>query len=143
MKTLIRITVVFCLVVLQACVVTPRGTSGSVIIKDENVQVAVVFSDKEKTLIRKYYDTGMRGKKHKKLPPGLAKKQQLPPGLRKQLVKNGKLPPGLEGRRLPAELHKQLRKLPDNYVRLQVGTDIVLMDRNTKVIFDVMLNVVL
>ncbi len=31
------------------------------------------------------------------LPPGLAKRDELPPGLEKQLEKNGTLPPGLSG----------------------------------------------
>ncbi len=35
------------------------------------------------------------------LPPGLARKDQLPPGLERQLVRRGTLPPGLEKRIRP------------------------------------------
>ena len=76
-------------------------------------------------------------KKGKRVPPGLAKKNKLPPGL----AKRDRLPPGLQGRYLPDDLERRLRRLPDKYVRVKVGTDIVLMDRNTRVVFDIIYGV--
>ena len=75
--------------------------------------------------------------KHKKIPPGLAKKQAPPPGLQKHIVKHGELPPGLQGRRLPDELDTTLSPLPGGVIRLKVGVDVVLLDEKTKVVADV------
>ncbi|PKM45287.1 MAG: hypothetical protein CVV05_07940 [Gammaproteobacteria bacterium HGW-Gammaproteobacteria-1] len=112
------------------------------VVQDENTRIEVAFNDRDRQRIRDYYharsqDKSKNKKKEKQMPPGLAKREQLPPGLQKQVQKNGKLPPGLEGRNLPPELDRQLSPLPKGYVRLEVGTDIVLMDGSTHVIVDV------
>jgi hypothetical protein len=107
------------------------ATSGAVVIEDENARVEVVFSDSDRYAIRDYY-----GRRH--LPPGLAKRSSLPPGLQKQVQRRGQLPPGLRGDRLPDELEVRLSRLPEGYVRLRVGVDIVLMNTRTRVITDVM-----
>ena len=57
------------------------------------------------------------------------------------LEKNGKLPPGLEGRRLSPELERTLSRLPAVFIRLKVGGDIVLMNEKTRVVFDVLWDV--
>ncbi|MDX1384842.1 MAG: hypothetical protein R3190_14410 [Thermoanaerobaculia bacterium] len=61
------------------------------------------------------------------LPPGLAKREQLPPGLERQLVRNGTLPPGLEKKlhRLPRSLRRRIAEPPDG-VRLLYRHDRVL-----------------
>ena len=105
---------------------------GRVEVQDENVRVSVEFSDNDRHLIRNYYN-----KKHKKMPPGLAKKNKLPPGLQKQLVKKGKLPPGLEGRYLPHDLDQRLSGLPRGYERQKIGDDIVLIETMTRLIVDI------
>ncbi len=105
--------------------------SGGVSVESENARVEVVFGDDERRRIRDYYASD------KGLPPGLAKKQKLPPGLARQVERDGRLPPGLEGRPLPGELERQLSPLPDGYARLRVGLDVVLMDTDTRVIVDV------
>src|SRR5690606_37311777 len=71
----------------------------------------VVIDEIERRLIASYYQRHYdewehehgKGKKkgNKSLPPGLAKRDELPPGLAKQLARNGHLPPGLERRNLP------------------------------------------
>jgi hypothetical protein len=61
----------------------------------------------------------------------------LPPGL----AKRDRLPPGLQGDALPYELERKLSRLPSSYVRVRIGQDIVLMDRNTRVVFDVVYGV--
>jgi hypothetical protein len=121
------------LLYLEGCESLPGLTSGKVVVKDKNTTVAVVFGDGDRQLIADYY----AGKKKKKLPPGLAKKDRLPPGLEKQLRKNGELPPGLSGRELPPDLESRLSKLPPGYVRVVIGTDLVLENTNTRVVVDI------
>ena len=57
------------------------------------------------------------------------------------MARNGKLPPGLQGRALPNDLERRLSPLPENYVRLKVGGDLVLMNRQTQVVMDVIYDV--
>lgn len=70
------------------------------------------------------------------LPPGLAKREQLPPGLQRQIERNGTLPPGL-AKRLPDDLLGRLPRRSNTGFRV-VGDDIVLIDLATRVILDVM-----
>ena len=105
------------------------STSGRVVIKDDTGgMVDIRINDRDREYIHDYYRDG------KGLPPGLAKRGgHLPPGL----AKRDRLPPGLEGDALPPELERRLSRLPSSCVRIRVGQDIVLMDRNTRVVFDV------
>jgi hypothetical protein len=85
---------------------------------------------------------GDKGKKHKGLPPGLAKKDHLPPGLARQLERNGHLPPGLEKRNLPSDL---VQKLPACWGKARctmVGNDVLLVDPQTQLILDIIKDVV-
>lgn len=131
------------LLMLSGCMGEPVRSSGRVVVQDENVRVEVAFNDQDRQRIRKYYESRQQGqhpgdRPHKNgLPPGLAKREQLPPGLQKQVEKNGTLPPGLEGRPLPPELERELSSVPPGYVRVRVGADVVLMDGKTRVIVDV------
>lgn len=120
--------VLFVTLVIVGCQTAPH-TSGRVTVHGDDVSASIMFNDHDRRYIHDYYARY----KHKKLPPGLAKREQLPPGL----AKRDRLPPGLEGRGLPDDLERYLSRLPDNYVRLKVGRDIVLMDRLTRVVFDV------
>lgn len=123
------------LVSLAGCE-TPTATSGRVVVRDRDTTVAVVFSDRDRVLIDDYFSH-----RRKSLPPGLAKRGTLPPGLQKQLERNGRLPPGLEGRSLPSELEVRLSRLPEPYVRVVVGADVVLMNTRTRVVVDILRNV--
>ena len=83
-----------------------------------------------------------KGKKAKKvkgkgMPPGLAKRDALPPGLQKQLEKNGTLPPGLAKRNLPTELESKLPAVPSGLERIIAGDDVVLLEKATGKILDV------
>lgn len=80
--------------------------------------------------------------KSKGLPPGLAKRDSLPPGLQKQLDKNGRLPPGLAKRDLPSDLAAKLPKRDDSQDVTIVEDDVVLIDKTTGVILDVIKDVV-
>lgn len=133
-----RILRIACIIVLAAvmtgCASGPKVESGSIGVEGKDVKAVLVFSDSDRGKILHYYE---KGKKSKELPPGLAKKQELPPGLQQHIEKYGTLPPGLEGRRLPGDLERTLSTLPEGYVRLKVGGDVVLMDEKTRVVFDV------
>lgn len=104
-------------------------TSGRVVIQDDESTLAIAFSSRDRRLIRDYY----KSYKPKKMPPGLAKRGHLPPGL----AKRDTLPSGLRGRNLPGGLERHLSQLPQGYVRLIVGTDMVIMNQRTRVIIDI------
>jgi hypothetical protein len=119
------------------------STAGRVSMKDDNTSVSVAFSHGDRQLIEDYYKPAKK-KKSKGMPPGLAKRGgDLPPGLAKRdslppgLAKRDKLPADVAGEPLPRELEARLSPLPGNYVRVRVGQDFVLMDRKTRVVFDV------
>ncbi len=126
--------------------VTPAGANSGEL---TSAQVAtIVLSEIERRIIGDYYqrrydvwvaDTqGGKGKKHKGLPPGLAKKGKLPPGLAKQLARNGRLPPGLEKRYLPEDVVVQLRPRPAGYEFVIVDNRVLLIQAATNLILDVL-----
>lgn len=99
-----------------------------------------LFGERDREIITSYYSD--RGSN---LPPGLAKRGgNLPPGLEKHLERNGTLPPGLQKRiqPCPEELERQLPPLPADYQRAVIGAHLVIVNRNTNVIVDIMKNVV-
>lgn len=75
-----------------------------------HVAVSVVFGESDQRVIRDWF----RATPSSQLPPGLAKRGDLPPGLRKQLQRKGTLPPGLQKRisPFPRELARRLGPLP-------------------------------
>jgi hypothetical protein len=99
------------------------------------------FLPEERKIIYEYYH---RGSPSKGLPPGLAKKGKLPPGLQKHLDKNGKLPPGLQKRLepLPRDLEVRLPRLPEYWERVILQEHVVLIDRRTQRILDIIENVI-
>lgn len=111
----------------------------------------IVIGEIERRLIRSYYrrvydewnrgpgkGKGQGNRNAKNLPPGLAKRGELPPGLAKQLVRNGHLPPGLEGRDLPPGLLRDLPALPAGYRYLQAGDKVMLVKVATNAILDIL-----
>ena len=76
------------------------------------------------------------------MPPGLAKKSKLPPGLAKHLEKHGTLPPGLEGRDLPDGLLERLPEKKRGTKRIIVDNDIVLIEEGTKIILDILKDII-
>jgi len=102
------------------------------------------FLPEERRIIEEYYHKGKKGKQ-KGLPPGLAKRGgKLPPGLQKQLDRNGQLPPGLQKRLepLPADLDRRLPRLPEYWERVVLERDVILIDRRTNRILDIIENVI-
>lgn len=107
---------------------------------DQGPTVNFAFGVHDREVITHYYST--RGSN---LPPGLAQRGgNLPPGLEKQLERNGTLPPGLQKRMqpCPVELERQLPPLPAEYQRGVIGAHVVIFNKNTNVIVDVLKNVV-
>jgi hypothetical protein len=111
------------------------------------------FTELEKQIIDKYFkkaniETNTSDRKDKKknkkkdLPPGLAKKEKLPPGLAKQLERNGTLPPGLAKRNLPADLESELPDPVEGLERTIVENAVVLVEKATGRIIDIMQDVV-
>lgn len=97
------------------------------------------FRSEDRQIVTTYYSKHDGG-----LPPGLAKRNgNLPPGLEKQLERNGSLPPGLQKKLqpCPVEITRQLPPLPPQYQRSVIGAHIVVFNRDTNVIVDVMKNV--
>ena len=91
------------------------------------VSVTVVFGDDDRRIIQDWMrTTGTSG-----LPPGLAKKGELPPGLQKQLRRNGTLPPGLQKKvsPFPDDLSRRLRPLPPD-----CGCDRIFLDGKAMII---------
>ena len=98
-----------------------------------------LFLPEERQIIREFFYRQPSG-----LPPGLAKRGELPPGLQKQLQRKGKLPPGLQKRLepFPHELEVRLPGIPDIWRRVILGRHVILIDRRTYRILDIIENVV-
>jgi hypothetical protein len=85
--------------------------------------------------------TGYFASHSSNLPPGLAKRGgNLPPGLEKQLERNGTLPPGLQKKLqpCPVEIERELVPLEPEYSRGFIGVHLVVFNRNTGIIVDVL-----
>lgn len=128
------LTILFVTVLGSGCV-TQVLTSGRVQVRDEHASVEVGFSSRDRELIEDYY---RKGPPAKKIPPGLARREALPPGL----ARHSSLPPGLQGRLLPRELESRLMVLPSAYVRLLIGRDVVLIERDTRRVLDILYGVI-
>lgn len=90
------------------------------------------FSGHDQQIIRQYFQA-----QRANLPPGLAKRGgRLPPGLERHLQRNGTLPPGLQRRiePFPAELTRQLPKLPSGLSRVLLAGRALILDRNNKIL---------
>lgn len=127
------------------------SASGRISVNDGNKSLDIAFSNHDRSLIAAYYQDGTTrvaseeqgGKrdKHGKgpkrgghTPPGLAKHGGLPPGI----AKRDRLPREVVTEALPPELERRLSPLPSpNYVRVRVGQDLVIMDRQTRVVLDI------
>jgi hypothetical protein len=104
-------------------------------VQDSHGTSSGIFSRRDREIITEYFRGG-----YSNLPPGLAKRNgDLPPGLQKHLAKNGTLPPGLQKRLtpFPQDLERRLPRLPDIYRRGSIGSSVVIIDRRTQRILDV------
>ena len=97
--------------------------------------------EEHKTIVEFYHGRSAGGG----LPPGLAKRGgNLPPGQQKHLERNGTLPPGLQKRLqpLPVELEARLSPIPVEWRRVVLEKDVILIDRRTNKILDIIENVI-
>jgi hypothetical protein len=126
-------SVVVVTLLLTSCA-THTATSGRVAIRDDRAVIEVGISASDRAVIENYY----RSARPKPVPPGLVKRETPPPGLARRDV----LPPGLLGRPLPYALETRLTVLPPTTVRVIIGHDIVLLQRDTRVVLDIQYGVV-
>ncbi len=127
-----------------------------------NDVVKILFDEAEKRLINDYFDRalgrkidddddgpkskGKGKKKHKNkskgkskgIPPGLAGRKELPPGIQKQIAQGKRLPSGTETYSLPEDLRHRLPSIPSDVDRRVVGDDIVLIQRGTNLVLDIL-----
>lgn len=125
---MLRITLVLLWVVISSGCGAYALTSGRVAIRDDHATLN--FSARDRAAIAAYY----RAHPEKKTPPGLAKREKLPSGL----AKRDTLPPGLQGRPLPRDLESRLTAVPAAYVRIVLGRDVLLMQRDTRLVLDIL-----
>jgi hypothetical protein len=75
------------------------------------------------------------------LPPGLARRDQLPPGLEKQLRERGTLPPGLQKKiePVPVDLERRLPPAPEgcDCKNVIIGGHLVLLNVKTNYVYSV------
>ncbi|MGD1877302.1 MAG: anti-virulence regulator CigR family protein [Kiloniellaceae bacterium] len=92
--------------------------------------LGAVLSDDEKAIIHRYFG------EH----PDAVKVKELPPGIRKKLARGGAMPPGIAKQVLPDGLHRQLPPRDGQHYEI-IGTDVVLVETATRVIVDILKDV--
>lgn len=102
---------------------------------DEDERGKQYYSEHDRDQMRGWYDD-----QDDHLPPGLANRDRLPPGLEKQLRVRGILPPGLQKKLMPCpeELERRLPPPPPGCVHVVVGGHVVLVNRSTYVVLDIL-----
>src|SRR5713101_6361403 len=98
---------------------------------DDEGRGPVEFSHRERRIISDCFVENRSD-----LPPGLAKRDRLPPGLERQLQRNGTLPPGLQKRvqPLPGVCTARLPRLPRDWVRVELGGRIILLNPTQRIV---------
>lgn len=102
--------------------------------------INVTFSDAEVRIISAWYDDHGSSKKGKH---GKDKRDRLPPGIAKNLARGKPLPPGIAMQSLPYDLRHHLPAPPAGYERIIVDGKVLLVEVATRVIHDVLMDVVL
>jgi hypothetical protein len=126
--------IVPCAVQAQGQKGSPPGNSGRNSTANDsntNVNVNIVFGDRDRAIISDYY----------RAAPGGGPKS-MPPGHAKQLARNGTLPPGIAKKQLPGDLIGRLPPVPRGYDRVIIGSDVVLVQVSTNTIVDIIQGVV-
>lgn len=93
------------------------------------VLAGVLLSDAERTTITRYFQT------HRQPV------SSLPPGIAKNLARGKPLPPGIAKKAAPNDLLRQL-SIPRGYSLETVGTDVVLIEIGTRIVADILKDVV-
>ena len=127
---LLRVLTILFVTVLSSGCVMQALTSGRVQVRDERASAETGFSSRDRSLVEDYY---RKTRSDRKTPSG-----QVQPGLARHSV----LPSGAEGQRLPRDLESRLTVLPATFARLVVGHDVVLIERDTRRVLDILSGVV-
>ncbi|MGF1629210.1 MAG: anti-virulence regulator CigR family protein [Kiloniellaceae bacterium] len=93
--------------------------------------LGAVLNDDERRIIHRYFG------EH---PDSVGKVKELPPGIRKKLARGGAMPPGIAMQALPDGLHRQLPPRNGQHYEI-IGSDVVLIETATRVIVDVLKDV--
>ena len=103
---------------------------------DDDDQGRYYYSDHDRDDMHRWYHDHDHDRG---LPPGLAKRDQLPPGLEKQLRVRGTLPPGLRKKmyRCPEEVERQLPPPPPGCEHTMIGGHIVLVNKSSYMVLDI------
>jgi len=137
--------------------------TGPVVFAEEVVTAVVkegikgAFDELERQTIKKYFkeneyvhyvegsdEKSHSGKnKNKGKSKNKGKNKELPPGIAKNLERGKPLPPGIAKRDLPHGLDSSLPERRDGYERTIVGNDMVLVDIDTGIIADIIVDAVL
>ncbi|MCB2102692.1 MAG: hypothetical protein KDE22_17575 [Rhodobacterales bacterium] len=153
---MIRTLCAAALVALLAVPTAARAQSTGDVLRD------ILFTEVERRVITEYYhevsvpdrpddrgkgkdkgpkakgNKGQKDKGGKGMPPGLAKRDRLPPGLAKRQT----LPPGLAKRDLPPDLRHDLPPPRPGTQRVIVDRNVVLIERATGLVLDILEDVV-
>ena len=97
---------------------------------------AAALGDPERQLIGDYFNTTPPSA----LPPGLAKQGKVPPGIARQIQRGQRLPDDVQMLPLPADLLGRLPSYPGARP-VVVGTDVVLVQEGTRLILDILKDV--
>jgi hypothetical protein len=97
--------------------------------RDTRVAMATGFSTRDRLSIEEYFE---------KQRSAQARQESLPASF----AVHDRLPANIQGQSLPRALESRLTVLPDAYVRLQVGRDVLLMERDSRVVLDLLRDVI-
>jgi hypothetical protein len=91
------------------------------------------FRDAEIRILLDFYRPGSGN-----LPPGIARKDEFPPGIMKQIARGKGLPPGLANKLepFPPPLARQFPAPPPGYRRMICGTMALLLEDSTNLVVD-------
>lgn len=139
LRNVVRITIA-CFV---ATGITPAA-SGNSIWPVSEFGVEVEFTQDEIRLIRAYYaavrEDGNRGGRGEK--GGRGKQAGLPPGIAKNLARGKAMPPGIAKQYLPDDLRHELPPVRDGFERVIVDGKVLLVEVATRVVRDILYDVV-
>jgi hypothetical protein len=101
------------------------ATSGRVAVKDDSAATVVRFSAGDRVAIEDFY---------RKSTPAKTSPGSMP------LIRGGWLPADIGAEPLPPALERKLSPLPTSHARQKVGRNVVLIEKKTRVIADVLYN---
>lgn len=125
---MLRILLIFLPVLVGSGCGVYAVTSGQVAIRED--RNALRFSERDRVIIEEYF----RAHPEKKTPLAQAKREKLSAGL----ARHDNLPPGIQGRPLSRDLESRLTVLPAVYVRIHIGHDVVLVQRDNRLVLDIL-----